>query len=70
MGKDRGYFELRRDQASSGREHFIHWYRVHAQPWLTRKVDLWKCRLGVHPTEIPVMDLGYRWGSCGLFGKL
>ncbi|SDC72456.1 hypothetical protein SAMN04488112_11487 [Melghirimyces thermohalophilus] len=66
----RGYFELRRDEVHRGREHFIRWYREHAHPWLQRKVDLWKYRLGVQPTEVRVMDLGYRWGSCGASGNL
>lgn len=67
---NRGRFELRRDEADRGREHFIRWYREHAQPWLERKVHLWKNRMGVHPTQVRVQDLGYRWGSCGAKGHL
>ena len=65
-----GRFKLGRHLAVDGREHFIRWYTTHALPWLQRRVARWSPRLGVEPTALEVMDLGFRWGSCGRAGGL
>ncbi|MCP4571823.1 MAG: M48 family metallopeptidase [bacterium] len=62
---ERGRFRLRRAAAAAGREHFIRWYRTHAQPWLERRVGLMAPRIDVRVAEVRVLDLGFRWGSCG-----
>lgn len=59
-----GRFRLRRSDAASGREHFIRWYRLHAQPWLERRASILARRVGVDFAALRVRDLGYRWGSC------
>jgi len=65
-----GRFKLLRSEASRGREHFVAWYKVHALPWLRRRVAQWAPRIGVQPKSLEVRDLGYRWGSCGHSGGL
>lgn len=60
-----GWFHLRRELAKEGRTHFIAWYTRRGRKWLQRKVAEHAPRLDVHPTEVRVQDLGYRWGSCG-----
>ena len=59
-----GHFRLRRSEAENGRTHFVRWYAAHALPWMTRRVELLAPRVGAHPTELIVRDLGHRWGSC------
>jgi predicted metal-dependent hydrolase len=60
-----GWFELRRDSAEQGEQHFSTWYATHGSPWLARRIDLYAPRVGVEPAPLRVQDLGYRWGSCG-----
>lgn len=62
---EHGRFKLRRVDAPDGRNHFIRWYTDHALPWIRRRVRLYQDRVGVRPNDIRVLDLGYRWGSCG-----
>lgn len=47
------------------RDTFIRWYSDRGRAWLTEKVKALAPPMDVHPTEIRVQDLGYRWGSCG-----
>lgn len=65
-----GWFLLDRNQQGHGREHFIRWYIAHAEPWLGRRVERFKDRVGVRPGEVHVRDLGSRWGSCNRQGDL
>ena len=65
-----GWFLLDRDQQARAREHFIRWYIEHAEPWLGRRVELFKDRVGVRPRDVHVRDLGARWGSCNRQGDL
>jgi predicted metal-dependent hydrolase len=67
---EHGRFKMRRTDAPSGREHMIRWYIDRAQPWLAKRVDRFRHRIGVEPTGGVVQDLGYRWGSCGKGAKL
>jgi hypothetical protein len=67
---EHGRFKMRRDIAPSGREHMVRWYTEHAQPWLARRVDRFRNRIGAEPDGVAVQDLGYRWGSCGRGAKL
>jgi predicted metal-dependent hydrolase len=66
----RGRFVLRRDEVSSGRDNFIHWYIDHGRPKLERHIDLFAPRIGVQPTTLIVRDLKHRWGSCTPSGRL
>ncbi len=67
---ERGRFRLRRAGVAAGREHFIRWYRAHAQSWLERRVAGWAPRLETQVAEVRVLDLGFRWGSCGQGGTV
>jgi predicted metal-dependent hydrolase len=60
-----GRFRLVRSEAERGREHFVAWYTECARPWLARRVDEWAPRLGIEDVGVEVLDLGFRWGSCG-----
>jgi hypothetical protein len=65
-----GRFRLRRGDAGAGREPFVRWYRAHAQPWLALRVRGWAPRIDVEAGEVRVLDLGFRWGSCGRGGAV
>jgi predicted metal-dependent hydrolase len=65
-----GRYFLDRKRKDEGRKHFIRWYTAHAIPWLDRRVDLFKDRVGVVHTGLKVRDLGSRWGSCNAAGTL
>jgi predicted metal-dependent hydrolase len=67
---EQGRFKMRRSAAREGREHMIRWYTERAQPWLARRVERFRGRVGVGPPTVTVQDLGYRWGSCGKGAKL
>lgn len=60
-----GRFRLVRAEVERGRNHFIAWYTDHACPWLERRVGEWAPRLGVEGVRVAILDLGFRWGSCG-----
>lgn len=60
-----GRFEGASDALPDARETFIRWYSDRGRAWLTEKVKTLAPPMDVHPTEIRVQDLGYRWGSCG-----
>ena len=42
--------------------------RAHA--WLPRRIRPWAERMGLHPGDLDVRDLGYRWGSLGKDDRL
>ena len=65
-----GRFKLLASEVESGRRHFVDWYSTHARSWLQKKLDLWAPQVGILPTGFRVMDLGFRWGSCGVGGSL
>jgi Protein of unknown function DUF45 len=48
----------------------IRWYRQRALAWLPRRISPWAQRTGLHPGELDVRDLGYRWGSLGKNDRL
>jgi predicted metal-dependent hydrolase len=65
-----GRFKMRRVDAPDGRRHMVAWYSAHARPWVSRRIERFRGRVGVDPAGVVVQDLGYRWGSCGKGGKL
>ncbi len=67
---ERGRFRLRRADAADGYRHLLRWYRDHAQPWLERRVAPAASRLEAEVGTVRVLDLGYRWGSCGAAGTV
>ncbi len=66
----RGYFELNRNYADRGRETFIDWYRKHALPIIKKRMDIYRPILAVEPSDIRVLELKYRWGSCSSAGTI
>jgi predicted metal-dependent hydrolase len=66
----RGRLELRRDCVGDARHHLVHWYRHVGQPWLGKRIAPWAQRMEVEVTNLRVLPLGYRWGSCTGVGKL
>lgn len=65
-----GNFLLLRKEIPNARQRFIDWYISHAIPFLFKRVELYKDRIGTNPSGIKVRDLGSRWGSCGKNGNL
>lgn len=66
----RGRFRLLRSTRAAGREHFVEWYRSRGHAWLGRRLGRWTHRLGAQPSDLEVLDLGNRWGSCSSRGRL
>lgn len=46
------------------------WYRDRAQRWVPSRLRPWCERMGLHPEQVRVLDLGHRWGSAGKGGRL
>jgi hypothetical protein len=65
-----GRFLLRRDERPRAAEHFAAWYVTQGVPWLTERVARLAARVGVSPAGVAMRDLGHRWGSCGVSGRL
>lgn len=65
-----GWFELRADMRDRGREQFVRWYRLHALPWIERRINLFTPRIEQSPASTSVLSLGNRWGSCSPLGRL
>ena len=66
----RGRLELRRDAVSDAAPHLVAWYRRLGRPWLRRRVQSWATRMTVRVSELRVLPLGYRWGSCSPDGRV
>lgn len=57
---------FRREQVAAGDKRIEEHYRRAAHPYLNDTVDRWKAVVGVEPARyVEVMDLGFRWASCG-----
>jgi predicted metal-dependent hydrolase len=57
-------------EAGEGTGAMIGWYRQRARAWLPRRIGPWAVRLDLHPGDLDVRDLGYRWGSLGKNDRL
>lgn len=68
----RGRLRMPRATAGTGQggDAMIRWYRRCAQAWLPRRIQSWAKHMGVHPGDLDVRDLGYRWGSLGKNDRL
>jgi hypothetical protein len=66
----RGRLELRRDCVEDAARHLVRWYRRTGHPWLRRRLEPWADRMGVQVTDLRVLPLGYRWGSCRPDGRV
>src|SRR5690606_6388265 len=62
---------FRREQVAAGEKRIAEHYTRAAHPYLNDAVRRWKRIVGVEPARyVQVMDLGFRWASCGSEGTL
>lgn len=66
----RGRFLLLRGAAGQADGLSRRWYLEHARPYILAKAEYFSNRMGVKPTSIQVIDLGFRWGSCSSNGRI
>jgi len=57
-------------EGGDGKGAMIGWYRQRARCWLPRRITAWAGRMSLHPGELDIRDLGYRWGSLGKNDRL
>ena len=69
---ERGRLRMPRMAAENGggAATMIRWYRQRGLAWLPRRIAPWADRMGLHPGDLDVRDLGYRWGSLGKNDRL
>ncbi len=67
---ERGRFKMLRSAADRGKDCMVRWYSEHGQPWLRKRAESLRHRVGIEPAAVTVQDLGYRWGSCGKGGRM
>lgn len=58
------------DRQNTIRALFRAWYKQRAEDRLTEQVRIYAERLNLHPTEIKVMEMDRRWGSCTARGAV
>jgi predicted metal-dependent hydrolase len=63
-------FRMSLTTPEDGRGHFINWYILQGQEWLSGRVHSIQTHFLVDVPEIRVMDLGNRWGSCSQDGSI
>jgi predicted metal-dependent hydrolase len=63
-------FYLRRDAVPRAPEHFKAFYRELGRERLPERMARLADVLGVEPTDLGVMELGNRWGSCSSGGRV
>src|SRR5882724_9826028 len=51
---EEGRLKMRREVADNGRAHLVRWYTDRAQPWLARRVERYRYRVGVEPAGVVV----------------
>ena len=62
---------FRREQVAAGEKRIVEHYTRAAHVYLNDAVQRWKKIVGVEPARyVQVMDLGFRWASCGAEGTL
>ncbi|RRI02306.1 M48 family peptidase [Mesorhizobium tamadayense] len=62
---------FRREQVTAGDKRIAQHYTRAAHAYLNDTVNRWKTIVGVDPARyVQVMDLGFRWASCGSEGTL
>ena len=70
LKQGRFYLSRQRVEAGDGKKAFIHWYSTRGQQWLSSKAGEYYRRMEIEPAGVKVLDLGFRWGSCGKGGWL
>lgn len=57
-------FWLRKDAVEQAPEHFKQFYKTKLIKKLKERLKIYQPKMGVEPTDVKVMDLQNRWGSC------
>jgi predicted metal-dependent hydrolase len=65
-----GRLELRRDCVDHAARYLARWYRQVGNSWLHKRLEPWARRMAAPVSELRVLPLGYRWGSCTPYGKV
>jgi len=65
-----GQFWLRKDAVQLAPEHFKKFYITKLQKKLKKRLTLYQAKIGTEPTDVRVMELQGRWGSCTARGVL
>ena len=66
----RGRLQLRRDGLADASAHLVRWYTGRGREWLPRRIEPWAERMRATVTDLRVLPLGYRWGSCTMRGRV
>ena len=61
-------FWLRKDTIEQAPENFKRFYKAKLQKKLKERLKLHQPKMGVEPTDVKVMELQNRWGSCTVQG--
>ena len=64
------YFFLPAHLAADGRQVFIKCYTSQASEWISKRLKAFKSRVAAEPQSLEIRDLGYRWASCTVKGKM
>lgn len=59
-----GQFWLRKDAVQKAPEHFKLFYKTKLQKKLKERFKQYQSKMGLEPTDVKVMELQNRWGSC------
>lgn len=65
-----GKFSLLRSEVLNAKSHFREFYKAKLTQKLTEKVEIYARKLGVAPSDVRVLELKNRWGSCTAKGVI
>ena len=65
-----GYFLLDKNHRNKAAQLFIEFYKAKGLPKIIERVEKYKNRLDVVPSQIRIMELKNRWASCSKKGNL
>ena len=63
-------FWLRKDAVEQAPEHFKQFYKNKLNKKLKERLKIYQPKMGVEPTDVKVMELQNRWGSCTTKGVI
>lgn len=64
------FFILRKKDTGKAPHLLQQWYQGAGTQWVEKRCKMWAKKVGITPQKIDVVNLGYRWGSCGKKGIL
>ncbi|MFC9973146.1 M48 family metallopeptidase [Spirillospora sp. NPDC127200] len=65
-----GRLRLRRDAVPDAEALIVDWYTRRGRDWLPKRIQPWSERMRATVTDLRVLPLGYRWGSCTMKGRV